>query len=162
MQARKPCVICCAFLAAPRFCSVRGIQPQLGLLSFFSLRPSCSLLHRNLDVIFGILSLVSTHRPRPGCEDRRAHGERHVPIRPGDWPSKRQRRPVMCCRRREDFFMGDQSAVLPEAAALCKTLSLCAGRGVPQTSALFLKIIPILVADFWKTTTLSWFKYLGY
>lgn len=27
--SQKLCVICCAFLVAPRFCSVRGIQPQL-------------------------------------------------------------------------------------------------------------------------------------
>lgn len=75
--------------------------------------------------------------PRPGCEDRRAPGVRRAPIGPGGWPSKRQRRPLVCCRRRNIFFHyffifffvgGDQCEVLSEAAALCKTLSLCAGR----------------------------------
>lgn len=42
--------------------------------------------------------------PRPGCEDRRAPGVRRAPIRPGGWQSKRQRRPLMCCRRRNIFF----------------------------------------------------------
>lgn len=132
--SQKSRVNCCAFLVAPRFCSVRGIQPQLRLLSFFSLRPSCSLLHRNLDVIFGILSLVSTHRPRPGCEDRRAHAERHVPIRPGDWPSKRQRRPCNVLQEEEYFHGGPVRGAARGCCPLQDPVIVCRSRCSPNIS----------------------------
>lgn len=128
--------MCCAFLLRLFLVQILKMRPSSdfflpSFLSFFPQSPSRSLLHRNRDVIFGILSLVSAPRPRPGCGDWRTPRESRVSICSGGWPSKSQHHPVMCCRRR-NIFMGASVllVLLHETTAPGKTRSLC-----PQTSA---------------------------
>ena len=90
-------------------------------LSFFSLRPSCSLLHRNLDVIFGILCLVSTPPWMRGLEDSRGVPRFYLSRR----MAVREAVPPCDVLHEDEYFHGEPDCCsrsccpLPDPAIVC-------------------------------------------